>query len=142
MELRPQSISAHYGLGVALFQAGDLQAAAPQFEAAVAGNPGSAAMHYSLASVYVRINRMDDARRELATSLKIKPNDYEANKMLGQVFLVQKTPALALPYLQKAANLQPNASDIHSLLADAYTQLGQKENASREHALADRAKQK
>jgi choline-sulfatase len=136
--LRPDSVSAHYGLGMALFQSGDLQGAAPQFEAAVAGNPGSAAMHYSLASVYVRINRMDDARRQLQASLKIKPNDYEANKMLGQVFLVQKTPAQALPYLQKAAKLQPDAADIHALLADAYTQLGQKENAAHEHALAQK----
>lgn len=136
--LRPDSVSAHYGLGMALFQSGNLQGAAPQFEAAVAGNPGSAAMHYSLASVYVRINRMDDARRQLKASLKIKPNDYEANKMLGQVFLVEKTPAQALPYLQKAAKLQPDAADIHALLADAYTQLGQKENAARERALAQK----
>ncbi len=140
VELRPQSVSAHYGLGMALFQAGDMQAAAPQFEAAVAGNPGSAAMHYSLASVYVRINRMAEARRELEASLKIKPNDFEANQMLGQVFLVGKTPAQALPYLQKASKLQPDAAEVHSLLADTYTQLGQKENAGRERALVERMK--
>ncbi len=137
--LRPDSVSAHYELGMALFQAGDLQAAAPQFEAAVANDPGSATMHYSLASVYVRINRMDDARRELQTSLKIKPDDYEANKMLGQVFLVEKDPAQAVPYLRKASKIHPNAADVHSLLADAYTQLGKKEEALREHALAQSA---
>lgn len=138
VSLRPDSVSAHYELGMALFQAGDLQASAPQFEAAVANDPGSATMHYSLASVYVRINRMDDARRELQTSLKIKPNDFEANKMLGQVFLVEKNPAQALIYLQKAEKLRPGAADIHALLADAYTQLGQKENAAHEHALAQK----
>jgi tetratricopeptide (TPR) repeat protein len=136
VELNPRSVSAHYNLGLALFQAGDLLAAAPQFEAAVAGDPESATMHYSLASVYVRVNRVADARHELETSLKIKPNDFEANKMLGQVFLVEKAPAIALPYLQKAAKIRPDAADIHSLLADTYTQLGQKSNADRERALA------
>jgi predicted Zn-dependent protease len=95
-------------------------------------------MHYSLASVYVRVNRMDDARHQLETALKLKPNDFDANKMLGQVFLVEKTPTSALPYLQKASKLRPDATDIHSLLADTYTQLGQKSNADRERALAQR----
>lgn len=136
IELRPGSVSSHYELGMALFQAGDLHAAAPQFEAAVAGSPRSADMHYSLASVYVRMDRMTDARRELQKALALRPNHYLANVMLGQVFLVQKSPAQALPYLQKAEKLQPEAAQVHQLLADAYTQLGQKSAAERERALA------
>jgi len=121
---------------MALFQVGDFYAAAPQFEAAVKGSPGSADMHYSLASVYVRINRMADARKELEKALALRPNHFPANVMLGQVFLVQKSPAMALPYLKKAEKLQPNAGQVHQLLADAYTQLGDKSNAEQERALA------
>ena len=136
IELRPDSVSSRYSLGMALFQVGDFYAAAPQFEAAVKGSPGSADMHYSLASVYVRINRMADARKELEKALALRPNHFPANVMLGQVFLVQKSPAMALPYLKKAEKLQPNAGQVHQLLADAYTQLGDKSNAEQERALA------
>ena len=136
IELRPESVSSHYQLGMALFNTGDFSAAAEQFEAAVAGSPGSADMHYSLASVYVRINRISDAGKELEKALALRPNHYLANVMLGQVFLVQKSPARAVPYLTRAEKLEPAAMQVHQLLADAYTQLGEKANAERERELA------
>ncbi len=134
--LRPNSVTGHYDLGLALFNTGDLKSAAQEFEAAVALSPRSAEMRYSLASVYVRINRMDDARKQLQQSLQLKANDYDANLMLGQVFIVQKNPAAALPYLQRAAKIQPSAGQAHEVLATAYAQLGQEEKARRERALA------
>jgi choline-sulfatase len=138
VELRPESVSAHYALGMGLFQAGDLKNAAPQFEAAVAHNPTSAEMHYSLASIYVRTDRMDDARKELQKSLAIRPDFYDANLMLGHILVVQKKPILAVPYLQKASRSKPGVSDPHRFLADAYAQLGQKKQAERERELAER----
>jgi predicted Zn-dependent protease len=114
-----------------------LKDAAPQFEAAVARNPKSAEMHYSLASIYVRTDRMDDARKELQESLAIKPDFYDANLMLGHIFVVQKKPLLAIPYLQKASKSKPGVGDPHRFLADAYAQLGKKEQAQRERELAE-----
>lgn len=136
LELHPESVSSHYDLGMALFQTGDWNAAARQFEAAVAGSPESAEMHYSLASVYVRVNRMADAKKQLQEALRLRPNHFLANTMLGQVFLVEKSPAAALPYLLKAEKIQPEAAQVHQLLADAYAQLGRKGDAERERALA------
>jgi choline-sulfatase len=138
VELRPESVSAHYSLGMALFQAGDLKNAGPQFEAAVTRNPTSAEMHYSLASIYVRTDRMDDARKELQKSLAIKPDLYDANLMLGHIFVVQKKPLLAIPYLRRASRSKPDVADPHRFLADAYVQLGKKEQAERERELAGR----
>ena len=140
VELRPESVSAQYSLGMALFQAGDLKNAGSQFEAAVARNPTSAEMHYSLASIYVRTDRMDDARKELQKSLAIKPDFYDANFMLGHIFVVQKKPLLATSYLQKASKSNPGASGPHQFLADAYAQLGKKEQAERERKLAARSR--
>lgn len=139
VELRPGSVTAHYQLGMALFAAGDLQGAAPQFEAAVAGAPQSADMRFSLASIYVRLDRAAEAKKELEKALQLKPADYESNLMLGQILLNEKKPAAALAYLQRAAGVQPRLPRPHHFLADAYTQLGQKEKAARERALAERA---
>jgi arylsulfatase A-like enzyme len=141
VELRPESVSAHYSLGLAFFQAGDLTSAAPQFEAAIARNPGSAEMRYSLASIYVRIDRMEDAKKQLAKALAIEPNLFDANLMMGQIFVVQKKPQSAISYLKKASSLRPNAPEPHRYLADAYIQVGQKEIAERERSLAGGSKQ-
>jgi arylsulfatase A-like enzyme/Tfp pilus assembly protein PilF len=136
VELRPKSVNAHYQLGTALFETGDLQGAAPQYEAAVAGFPESADMHYSLAAVYVRIHREEDAKYHLLQALSLKPKHFDANLMLGQLFLVQKTPARSLPYLDRAVAIQPRAAQPHQLLAEAYAELGQKQKSEEERRLA------
>jgi len=136
IELQPTSVMAHYQMGLAMFQLGDLNSAAPQFEAAVAGDPTSATMHYSLASVYVRQNRMEDAKRSLRAALKLKPGMYLANVMLAQVLIVQKQPAMAVPYLKSALKADPASAEVHGLLANVYSQLGQKQDADRERRLA------
>lgn len=137
IELKPTSVMAHYQMGIAMFQLGDLNSAAPQFEAAVAGDPSSATMRHALASVYVRQNRMEDAKKELRKALQLKPGMYLANVMMGQIFIVQKQPGMALPYLKSAITQNPHAGDVHALLAQAYSQLGQKQQAQHEQALAE-----
>jgi Flp pilus assembly protein TadD len=51
---------------------------------------------------------------------------------------MQNRPSEALPYLPKAAKLQPKSPDAHKFLGNVYTELGQEENARRERAEADR----
>jgi predicted Zn-dependent protease len=121
---------------MALFQTGDLKGAAPEFEAAVGRNPRSADMHFSLASVYVRIDRMADAKKELEAALRLKPALFQANMMMGQILVLEKKGAAALPYLQKAQRAQPNLADVHSLLADAYALMGNKQRAQQEREIA------
>jgi len=52
----------------------------------------------------------------------------------------QKRIKEALPYLKTAARLQPNLPEPHEYLADAYTELGQQQNAAQESALAEKLK--
>jgi Flp pilus assembly protein TadD len=51
---------------------------------------------------------------------------------------MQNDGAAALPFLQKAAHLQPQSPDAHAYLAKVYVELGQTENARREQAEAER----
>src|SRR5207247_2293262 len=104
---------------------GDLKTAAPEFEAAVAGSPESADMRYSLASVYVRIHRFADAKKELEAALRLKPTLYPANLMLGQIFVVvEKNGAAAMPYLQKARKERPDSKEVYELLQQAHAMSG------------------
>jgi tetratricopeptide (TPR) repeat protein len=128
----------HYDLGLALYETGDWKAAAPQFEAAVARAPRWADAHFSLASVYARIDRVPDALTELDTALSINPNHYHANLLRGRILSLQGKPLDALPNLKKAVEVSPDSREAHAFLADAYAQLGRTLDADRERSEAER----
>jgi len=138
VEMRPDTLMPHYELGLALSETGNWEDAMPQFEAAVQKSPKWPALHFSLAAAYARLDRTDDARKELETTLKLEPENYRANLVLGRLLALHGKPSLGLPYLKKAAQLQPNAADPHLFMADSYAQLGQKANAQREQETGER----
>jgi arylsulfatase A-like enzyme/Flp pilus assembly protein TadD len=138
IEATPDNSLARYELGCALVKTGRWDEATPQFEAAVSQMNSSSMMHFYLALVYQRTARNDEAAAEFKDALHVDPQNFPANLLLGRMYLKQQKAADALPLLQKAASLRPDAIDPHRLLADAYAQLGQEENASRELSEAER----
>jgi choline-sulfatase len=138
VELSPDSGIAHFELGLALVKTGSWEAAAPAFETAVAKAPRSAEAHFDLGGVYARLKRIPEATREFEITLQLDPNHYKANLIYGHMLVLERNPKAALPKLQKAAKLQPEAGEPHLYLAQAYALLGQEQNARREGALADR----
>jgi arylsulfatase A-like enzyme/Tfp pilus assembly protein PilF len=138
VETTPDNALAHYELGCALVKTGRWNEAAPQFEAAVSEMNSSAMMHFYLALVYQQTSRNDEALVEFKDALRWDPKNFPANLLLGRMYIKQQKAADALPLLQKAATLRPDAIDPHRLLADAYTQLGREEDASRERSEAER----
>src|ERR1700693_654863 len=134
----PDNSLAHYELGCALVKTGQWNEAAPQFQAAVSQMNSSAMMHFYLALVYQQTARNDEALAEFKDALRLDPKNFPANLLLGRMYIKQQKAADALPLLKKAATLRPDATDPHRLLADAYTQLGREENASRELSEAER----
>jgi arylsulfatase A-like enzyme/Tfp pilus assembly protein PilF len=129
---------AHYELGCALVKTGKWQEAAPQFEAAVSQMTGSSMMHFYLALVYQRTSRNTDAETEFRNALRLDPNNFPANLLLGRMLVTQQKAADGLPYLKKAAKLHLDAIDPHRILADAYTQLGRQADADQEIMEAER----
>jgi arylsulfatase A-like enzyme/Tfp pilus assembly protein PilF len=138
VETTPDNSLARYELGCALVKTGQWNEAAPQFEAAVSQMDSSSMMHFYLALVYERTSRNDQALVEFQNALRRDPENFPANLMLGRMFVKHEKPADALPYLQKAAALRPDATDPHQFMADAYTQLGKQASASRELSEAER----
>ena len=134
----PENSLARYELGCALVKTGQWSEAAPQFEAAVSQMNSSAMMHFYLALVYQRTSRNEEALAEFKDALRWDPKNFPANLLLGRMYMKQQRAAEAVPLLQKAAQLHPDAIDPHRFLAEAYSQLGQEENASREMSEAQR----
>jgi len=138
VETTPDNSLARYELGCALVKTGRWNEAAPQFEAAVAQMSSSAMMHFYLAMVYQQTSRNDEAMAEFKDALRWDPKNFPANLLLGRLYIKQHKAAEAIPLLQKAAALRPDAIDPHRLLADAYSQLGREESANRELSEAER----
>jgi arylsulfatase A-like enzyme/Tfp pilus assembly protein PilF len=140
VELTPESGRAHFELGMALAQTDDWMGAAAQLEAALVRIPDSDEIHFDLATAYEHSGRIPDAIKNYQTTLRLNPNNYNANLMFGRLLGMHDDASKALPYLQKAVKLQPQSPDAHKFLANVYTELGQEENARSELAEAQRLK--
>ena len=139
-EMRPDQMMTRYELGLALFETGDYEHSVPEFQAAIAKAPKWAALHFSLAAAYARMDRIADSQKELQTTVELDPSNFRGNLLLGRMLTFQGKPAAGLLNLKKAARLQPNSVEAHLFLADAYERLGQKANAARERAEVERLK--
>ncbi len=136
IELRPDMMMAHYEIGLALFETGDWKTAATHFEIVVDKNPKWADARFSLASVQARIDRIPDAVANLVLVVEQNPEHYRANLLLGRILSLKAQNDLAVPYLEKAAKVNPASVEAHSFLADAYAKLGRTADADRERAEA------
>lgn len=139
-EKNPASGMAHYELGLALIKTGQWEASLPEMQAAVVCTPNSAQLHFYLGAVYLRLEHVPEATAEFEKSLKIEPDHFLANLKYGEMLFRDGDPKAALPKLLQAEKKDPNSPEVHAVLADAYEQLGQPQNASRERAKATQLK--
>jgi len=139
-EKNPNSGMAHYELGLALIKTGQWEAALPEMQAAVVCTPTSAQLHFYAGAVHLRLKHIPEATAEFESSLKIDPDHFLANLKYGEMLFREGDAAGALPKLSRAAKVDPKSAEAHAFLADAYQQLGQAKNASRERAKAAQLK--
>lgn len=140
VELTPDAGPAHYELGLALYETGSLEESVPHFEFVAKKNPKWADAQYSLASVYARIKRVPEAVDLLHTVLLSNPEHFRANLLMGRILTLQNLAAEGVPYLEAAVKAQPNSSEAHAFLADAYQRLGRADDEHREREAARKAK--
>jgi arylsulfatase A-like enzyme/Flp pilus assembly protein TadD len=140
VELRPDALMAQYELAICLYETGDLNTAATHFEILVENRPEWIDARYSLASIYARTGRPEEAAKDLMVVLQGEPDHYRANLLLGRMLFLNGTFTEALPYLEKAADVQTDSGEAHAFLADEYEKLGRTADAAREHAVAARLK--
>jgi arylsulfatase A-like enzyme/Flp pilus assembly protein TadD len=139
-EKNPKSGMAHYELGLALIKTGQWEAALPEMQSAVVCTPNSAQLHFYAGAVHLRLKHIPEATAEFESSLKIDPDHFLANLKYGEMLFREGDAAGALPKLSRAVNVDPKSAEAHAFLADAYEQLGQAQNASRERAKAEELK--
>ena len=85
--LAPDSARALYARGLAALSSGDAQTALGDFRKLSQHNPAYAIAHFDLALAEIKLNRYDDAERELRAALALAPNYARAQLCLGTVLL-------------------------------------------------------
>jgi len=119
VEMQPAGMRGHYELGIALYETGDLEAAARELAIVATAMPEWADARYSLGSVYARIDRVPEAIAELRAALALDARHFRANLLLGRILTLRGDAASAVPYLRTAVELQPSSSEAKQFLAEA-----------------------
>jgi tetratricopeptide (TPR) repeat protein len=102
-----------------------------EFRAAVDADPNSEYLTSGLAELYDKTGRKHDAVLEVQDILKRDPNNLEAHKLLGSIYLrslgdeqntagSQNTLHLAVEQYQEITKLEPESVDDHLLLGRLY----------------------
>lgn len=138
IELVPDSMMAQYEMAISLYEKGELKASATHFEIVVNHSPDWTDARFSLAAVYARIDRIPEALAQLDATIDADPAHYRANLLRGRILSLKGDARDALPNLEKAVQIEPKSAEAHQFLADAYAQLGQEADASRERGIAVR----
>lgn len=95
--------------------AGRLDSAETEFRDVLHTEPANAAAHRGLAEVDHRRGKLDDAVKELQSSL-VARDSAQVRTMLARIYLEQKKPDLARTEVQRALQLAPNYSEAKQLL--------------------------
>lgn len=126
----PDDPELFYSLGVAHYDAGNLEGMADAMQRVIEIDPQHAhAMNFLGYSWAEKGIRLEEAERLIKRALEILPNDGYITDSLGWVYYRQGRVQEALRVLEEAARLAPNDPEISSHLAKVYEELGRLERA-------------
>jgi tetratricopeptide (TPR) repeat protein len=107
-----------------------------QYKNALDADPGSAELNDALADLYFRVGRARDAETTARNLLKSSPNDLDAHKLLGRIYLRQLGEAQnsvsssspsgnildqAIAEFEKVVSLEPRNVEDRMVLGQLYT---------------------
>jgi tetratricopeptide (TPR) repeat protein len=114
----------------------DARLAVDEYKNALNADPNSAQLNDGLADLYFRSGHMHDAEVTARNMLKIYPNDIDAHRLLGRIYLRQLSDAAnavsssspsgnvldqAIAEFEKIVNLQPRSVEDRMVLGQLYT---------------------
>jgi tetratricopeptide (TPR) repeat protein len=122
-----------------------------EYKAALNADPHSPQLYDGLAELYFRTGRAHDAESTARELLKTSPDDIDAHKLLGRIYLRQlgdqqnapssaspsgNTLDLAIAEFEKIVSLQPKSVEDHMVLGSLYTVKHQQAKAEEQYKIA------
>jgi Tfp pilus assembly protein PilF/LPS sulfotransferase NodH len=126
---RRERAQASFETGNAQIARGAWEPAKQELEQAVALNPQHAEAHLALATVFRNLGNWPDAERCSRAALEANPQFARAAHYLGALLVEQDRLSEALPFLQAAADWQPEIAQHHRDLGVTQLFLGDIERA-------------
>jgi peroxiredoxin len=118
-------------LGDVLRKHGEVEASLVEYAKAVPEDePPSPLLSNRIAQANVELGRLDSARGALEQSLLDYPEFALSRKTMGQILLKQEQLAAAREQLVEAAAIHPFDPEVHQLLVEVYSKLGDGERAA------------
>jgi tetratricopeptide (TPR) repeat protein len=132
LEISPKLPLAHFMLGEVYLYKSDVGHALDEFEQERAINPAYPAVYDRLGDVYTRTGQYQQAQEALTRAISLDVSSTGPFIQMGKVFLRRNDPQSALIYLQHAEKMDPGNYVTHTLLGQAYRQMGKEDDAKRE----------
>jgi tetratricopeptide (TPR) repeat protein len=107
--------AAHVRRGRQELSVGKIDAAESDFRATLTADSANASAHRGLAEVFRRRGKLDDAVKELQSSLETR-DSAAVRTILARIYLEQKKADLARAEVERALKLAPNYADAKQLL--------------------------
>ncbi|MGA9769030.1 MAG: tetratricopeptide repeat protein [Blastocatellia bacterium] len=122
----------HILIGRAYRETGYLDEAIEEFKKTIALNPKHPGAHYCLGMSYLLKDgtlKLKEAAVEFRAEVALYPEEFLAVYNLGLACVVERKYEEAVTFLEKAARLRPQNSDVYLFLGNAYHGLGQFDKA-------------
>ena len=128
-----------------------VQHAIEEYKAAINADPHSARLYDGLSELYFRTGRARDAEATSRELLKTSPNDIDAHKLLGRIYLRQlgeqqnapsssspsgNTLDQAITEFEKIVSIQPKSVEDHMVLGSLYSVKHQQAKAEEQYKIA------
>jgi tetratricopeptide (TPR) repeat protein len=126
----------HYQRGLELFDAGDLEGAAAEYNAALQLKPDFAEAQTKLAYTLWRGGAPDEAISAAKQALRLNPNNPEAEKTIGLALVDEGDLNGAFSHYQEALRLKPDYVDAHIDIAIVLNEQGRRGVAIEEYRKA------
>jgi tetratricopeptide (TPR) repeat protein len=121
VQLEPESAKSRRNLADALASASQFDEAIDQFRRAARLDP-TGATNYDLGSLFLELDRTEEAIAEFRASLKMAPDDAQTHNNLGIALGIQGRLDDAIGHFQRALAIQPDFEDARKNLALALSQ--------------------
>lgn len=108
---------------------GDYEAAVTLLQASIEADPSSAYLHTSVAELYLKMNRIQEAINACRTAIDIDPKHSDAHLLLANILSSLKQERGAIEHYRKAIELTPDKEDAYLQLALIYLRVFEYEDA-------------
>ncbi len=109
---------ARFLLGTRMFESGDYPAAVKQLASAAELNPRLPLLQSVYGQALLNTGDPDGASEAFRKELAANPNDYRSNLGLAQILTARRQCSEAIPLVQRALIVQPDATDAKLTLAE------------------------